>query len=167
MRWRRGGANFARIGTYGRPILIKRGIIVPWLLSAVLMFVISCVWHGLLLNDISEMRMGLGAYAFFSGVAYLVIGLGLTLLVHAALARGSISLKAGFPFKGMFVGALAGIAVYLVVFLSGFSFASHELHHVALDLVWQIVEQALGGLMVSLGIIYDLHRRFMETERAH
>ena len=32
---------------------------------------------------------------------------------------------------------------------------------------WTGAEQAIGGLMVSLGIIYDMHRSFMEAERVH
>ena len=28
-----------------------------------------------------------------------------------------------------------------------------------------MVEQALGGLMVSLGVIYDMHQRFLDQER--
>ncbi|MFZ1658628.1 MAG: hypothetical protein WAT61_07410 [Flavobacteriales bacterium] len=146
--------------------LLNRGKIIPWLLSAVVMYGISYAWHGLLLNDISEMRIGLGLYLALAGLAYLLIGLGLTFLVHTGLQRGYISMKTGFPYKGMAIGAVSGLAVYLLVFISGLSFASHEIHHVFLDAVWQVIEQMVGGLMVCLGIIYDMHRRFLETERA-
>jgi hypothetical protein len=37
--------------------------------------------------------------------------------------------------------------------------------HVLVDVLWQMVEQGIGGLAVSLGIIYDLHQRFLEQER--
>ena len=37
--------------------------------------------------------------------------------------------------------------------------------HIVVDILWQMLEQALGGLMVSLGI-YDMHRAFLEHERA-
>lgn len=130
------------------------------------MYGISYAWHGWVLNDISEMRTGLGLYLSLSGIAYLVIAMGIVLLVHRGLAQGWISMKSAFPFKGMLLGAMVGVVVYVLVFISGFSFASHELHHVALDFIWQLVEQGLGGLMVSLGIIHDLHRRFLETEHA-
>jgi hypothetical protein len=36
---------------------------------------------------------------------------------------------------------------------------------VLVDVLWQMVEQGIGGLAVSLGIIYDLHQRFLEQER--
>ncbi|MGV9013363.1 MAG: hypothetical protein ACOH13_12285 [Flavobacteriales bacterium] len=146
--------------------LFNRGKIIPWLFSVVVMYGISYAWHGLLLNDISEMRMALGTYLALAGAAYALIALGLTYAVHSAILRGWISMKVAFPVKAMGVGAILGAVVYALVFFSGFSFASHELHHVFLDAVWQVSEQAIGGLMVAFGIIYDMHRRFMKAERA-
>jgi TRAP-type mannitol/chloroaromatic compound transport system permease small subunit len=64
------------------------------------------------------------------------------------------------------VGAVVGFMVYLLVFTLGMSFASHALRHVVVDVLWQMFEQAIGGLLVSLGIIYDMHRSFLEAERA-
>jgi TRAP-type mannitol/chloroaromatic compound transport system permease small subunit len=56
--------------------------------------------------------------------------------------------------------------VYLVIFVLGMSFAKNGMAHVVVDIIWQMVEQSIGGLMVSLGIIYDMHQRFIEQERA-
>jgi hypothetical protein len=39
--------------------------------------------------------------------------------------------------------------------------------HIAVDILWQMVEQGIGGLMVSLGIIYDMHKSFLESERGN
>ena len=148
-------------------VLLKRRILFPWLLSTVVMAAISYVWHGLALTDITDLRMDFWLYLGLSSVAYLVIGLILTLAIHFGIAREWISLKTGFPLKSMLVGGGIGILIYLVVLLSGLSFASHGVQHVVVDLIWQIVEQSIGGLMVSLGIIYDMHRSFMEAEQAH
>lgn len=128
---------------------------------------ISYAWHGLALTDISDLRMDLWLYLGLSSAAYLLIALVLTLLVHWGIAKEWISLKMGFHWKAMMVGAMVGVTIYLVVLLSGLSFASHGIEHVVVDLIWQVVEQSVGGLMVSLGIVYDLHRSFMEAERAH
>jgi hypothetical protein len=38
--------------------------------------------------------------------------------------------------------------------------------HVVADILWQMIEQGMGGLAVSLGIIYDMHKSFLEQERA-
>ena len=128
---------------------------------------ISYVWHGLALTDISDLRMDPWLYFGLSSLAYLFIGLLLTLAVHLAIAREWISLKTAFPLKAMLVGSVIGVFIYLVVLVSGLSFASHGLQHVVVDAFWQMFEQAIGGLMVSLGIIYDMHRSFMEAEHAH
>ena len=56
--------------------------------------------------------------------------------------------------------------MYLVIFVLGMSFAKHDVVHVAVDVIWQMFEQSLGGLAVSLGIIYDMRERFLEQERA-
>ena len=111
--------------------------------------------------------MNLYGYLSLSAVAYLFIGFGLVMLVRICIMREWISLKTGFPLMSMLVGAVVGIMVYLVMLASGLSFASHGLQHVVVDAFWQMFEQAIGGLMVSLGIIYDMHRSFMEAEHAH
>ncbi|HRO38455.1 MAG TPA: hypothetical protein PLV70_02795 [Flavobacteriales bacterium] len=136
------------------------------MLSTLVMAAISYVWHGLALTDIADLRMDLWRYLGLSGIAYLAIGLGLTLLVHFMLGRELISLKGPFPFKAMFLGGVAGLLVYLIILVSGFSFASRGVQHAVVDLLWQVVEQGVGGLMVGLGIVYDMHRSFMEAEQA-
>src|SRR5690606_31080492 len=147
----------------GPNVLFKRRILYPWFLSALVMAGISYAWHGLALTDISDLKVDLWVYLGLSSVAYLLIALVLTLIIHLGIAKEWISLKTGFHWKTMTVGAVVGVTIYLVVLLSGLSFASHGIEHVVVDLIWQVVEQAVGGLMVSLGIIYDLHRSFMEA----
>ena len=64
------------------------------------------------------------------------------------------------------IGAAVGFVVYLLVFILGMSFASREMVHIVVDILWQMLEQGLGGLMVSFGLMYDMHRTFMDAERA-
>lgn len=148
-------------------LLFKRRILFPWLLSAIVMMAISYAWHGLALTDIMDLKIELWLYLVLTGLAYLVIGLLLTLGVHFLIAREWISMKTAFPVKTMFAGAAAGVVVYLFALVSGLSFASHGIQHAVVDLLWQLVEQGIGGLMVGLGIVYDMHRSFMEAEQAH
>ncbi len=130
------------------------------------MFGISALWHGVALTDLSEMKIGMNTYFMLSAGAYLIIALALVLFIRLCIVREWISLKSGFPWKAMGIGAVAGIIVFLVILLSGLSFASHGFQHMVVDMLWQVLEQAIGGLMVSLGVIYDLHRLFMEAEQA-
>jgi len=151
----------------GTIMLWRRRILLPWLLSAVVMYGLSFAWHGLALTDLQELRIPLALYLCLSGVVYLLIGLGLTVAVHQCVAHEWISLRKAFPLMSMLLGAAIGFVVYLVVFILGMSFASKGFVHIVVDILWQMLEQGLGGLMVSLGLIYDMHRHFLESERAN
>lgn len=129
------------------------------------MFGLSYLWHGVMLKDLEELQVPLGLYLVLAALVYMVIGFGFTLFVHKAIEHEWISLKQGFPFKCLLVGAAGGFLVYLVVFVLGFSFAKHGMVHVVADVIWQMAEQGVGGLAVSGGIIYDLHKRFLEEEK--
>lgn len=131
------------------------------------MFALSYVWHGIALKDLEELRIPLTLYTVLAGMVYLVIGFGLTIAVHKGIEYEFISLKGPFPLTSFGIGAVAGFIVYLMIFVLGLSFADRGLMHILADSLWQMFEQGLGGLMVSLGIIYDLHQRFLEQERSH
>ena len=131
------------------------------------MFLLSWVWHGVALTDLEELRIPKALYFCLAGLVYLVIGFGLTIGVHKAIQYEWISLKTGFPISSMMIGAAVGFFVYLVIFVLGMSFAKNGMVHVVVDVLWQMLEQGLGGLSVSFGIIYDMHKRYLEAERAH
>ncbi|MCB0771136.1 MAG: hypothetical protein KDC00_12115 [Flavobacteriales bacterium] len=131
------------------------------------MFLLSWVWHGLALRDLQELTIPQSLYHSLAGMVYLVIGFGLTIGVHTAIQHEFISLKQGFPFSSMLIGAASGFFVYLVIFVLGMSFAKSGAVHMLVDVLWQMVEQGVGGLMVSLGIIYDMRQSYLETERAN
>jgi len=147
-------------------VLFRRHIIVPSLLAAAVMYLISWLWHGLALTDLEEISIPLTLYFSLAAVVYIILGLGMTFIVHTAILHEWISLKNGFPFTSMLIGAAIGFCVYLVIFVLGMSFTKGGMVHVIADVIWQMVEQGVGGLMVSLGIIYDMHKRYLEAERA-
>lgn len=130
------------------------------------MFLVSWLWHGLALTDLEEISIPLSLYFCLAGLVYLVLALGMTLAIHSAILHEWISLKRAFPFTSMMLGAALGFFVYLLIFVMGMSFTQGGMVHVVADVLWQMVEQGVGGLMVSLGIIYDMHKRYLESERA-
>lgn len=142
-----------------------RHIYVPWLFSSILMFLLSYLWHGIILSDLQELGIPKTLYLVLSAMLYILIGFALTLAVHKAIQYEFISLKGAFPFMSFLLGAAVGFVVFLVIFVLGFSFTKHGVVHVVVDILWQMLEQGLGGLAVSLGIIYDMHQRFLEQER--
>ncbi len=148
-------------------MLFRRHILLPWLLSTVMMIILSFLWHGVVLMDLQELRVPVTLYSVLAVLVYLVIGLVLTFCTHKAIEYEWISLKGPFPFMSFLIGAAVGFFVYLLIFGLGMSFAKPGVVHIAADVLWQMLEQGIGGLMVSLGIIYDMRQSFLEDERAH
>ncbi|MFZ1688917.1 MAG: hypothetical protein WAU70_15950 [Flavobacteriales bacterium] len=148
-------------------MLHRRRFLASWLPSTIVMFGLSYVWHGIALRDLTELRIPLTLYFILAALVYLVIGLVLAIGIDKAIVYKVITLQTGFPFKAMGLGALVGFVVYLMVFILGMSFAKHSVVHVVVDVLWQMLEQSLGGLCVSLGIIYDLHKTHLEMEGGH
>lgn len=147
-------------------MLWRRHILLPWLASSTVMFALSYVWHGIALTDLEELRVPLTLYLTLAGIVYLGLGLALTIGLHKAIGQELISLKVAFPFTSFLGGAVVGFFVYLIIFVLGVSFTKGGMVHLVVDILWQMVEQGMGGLAVSLGIIYDMHQRFLEQERA-
>lgn len=144
---------------------MRRHILLPTLLSAAVMYLVSWLWHGLALTDLEELTIPTTLYFVLAGIVYLVLGLGLTFGIHIAIEHEWISLKRGFPWTSSLAGAALGFFVYLVIFVMGMSFTKSGMVHVVVDVLWQMLEQGLGGLAVSLGIIYDMHQRYLESEK--
>lgn len=147
-------------------MLLQRRILAPWIASTLVMYALSFLWHGIALNDLRELRIPMFMYVVLSAVVYMLIGLGQTFCMHLAIQHHLIGIRQGFPFKGLLFGAVFGFLVYLIAFIFGMSFVDGKVMHILVDVLWQMVEQGMGGLLVSLGIIYDLHQGFLENERA-
>ncbi len=130
------------------------------------MYTLSYAWHGLFLQDLVDLKVPLTLYLVLAAVVYLLIGLLLTLAAHKAIELEFISLKGAFPMKTTMLGGVFGFFVFLLLFILGMSFTKNEVTHILADALWQMFEQGIGGLGVSLGIIYDLHQTFLEQERA-
>lgn len=130
------------------------------------MYLVSWLWHGLALTDLEELQIPKVLYFCLAALIYLVLGFAMTFAVHFAIQHEWISLKRAFPLSSGLLGAAVGFFVYLLIFVLGMSFAKGGMVHVVVDVLWQMLEQGLGGLAVSFGVIYDLHRGYIESERA-
>lgn len=147
-------------------MFLRRFILLPTLLAAVVMFGVSYLWHGVILKDLQDLQIPLTLYLVLSGIVHLCIGLVLTIGTHKAIEYEWISLKGPFPLMTFLIGSASGFFVFLVIFILGISFTKGGVVHVVVDILWQMLEQGLGGLAVSLGIIYDMRQSFLEDERA-
>ncbi len=146
--------------------MLKRYIWAPWLFSTVVMYGISYIWHGIALTDLEELTIPKTLYFLLALLVYSVIALTLTIGIQKAIQYEWISLRSAFPFYSILIGAAVGFFAYLVIFVLGISFAKNGMVHVMVDVLWQMFEQGMGGLAVSLGIIYDMRQTFLENEQS-
>lgn len=119
-----------------------------WIFSSLVMFGLSYLWHGIVLNDYSMITYPMGIYLVSAGIVYLVIGFLLN-RIFVAEFLDRYSTKA-VP-RGILAGVTLGIIVYMLALVVGVSFTK-GLDQMILDVAWQAVEQCMGGLVV--GIVY-------------
>lgn len=117
------------------------------LICAAVMLGLSYLWHGVLLNDYVDLRIPLPMYFGLASIVYLIIAFVLHLLHRNFQMR---EMRA----KGMLVGACLGFFIYLIAFVLGVSFSQSSTTHIAVDFVWQMIEQGIGGGL--LGLLYSL-----------
>jgi hypothetical protein len=128
-----------------------------WIFSSIVMFALSYLWHGVVLNDYELIRYPLGIYLVSAGVVYLVIGFLLNrIFIAEFLDRFS---QKAMP-RAILTGIGLGLIVYMVALVVGVAFTkSLELKYMALDVLWQTIEQCVGGLVV--GLVYVLVFEFI------
>lgn len=122
-----------------------------WIFSSILMFLCSYLWHGVVLNDYSLINYPLGIYLVSAGVVYLVIGFLLNRIFVAEFID-RFSQKA-IP-RGLLSGVTLGVLVYMIALVVGVTFTKGlDPKYMVLDVVWQAIEQSVGGLVV--GLVYQ------------
>ncbi|MBD78701.1 MAG: hypothetical protein CL840_07265 [Crocinitomicaceae bacterium] len=125
---------------------LNRGFFISWIITFVFLYGVSYLWHGVLLNDLSRVNYSINLFLVFVAVIYFVIAFVLTFLTHFLIQFNKNKIK-----RGLFIGIPIGVFIYLVAFVFGISFYSDPtIDHIILDLTWQVVEQALGGIVAGV-----------------
>jgi len=143
-----------------------RKLLLSWLLSSAVMFGLFYLWHAYLLTDIHDVEYSITLFLILTGIVYLLLGGALYGILNYLVTNKLFDFNNKFPWKSMLVGAILGFSVYLITFILGLSFSPHGLEHILVDFVWQMFEQAMGGLVVALAFIYDARRAQFEFEGA-
>ncbi len=128
-----------------------------WIFSSILMFAVSYLWHGIVLNDFERISYPFEVYLISAGVVYLVIGF-LMSRIFIAEFLDRYSEKA--VVRGLFTGIGLGVIVFMSTLVFGVSFSSiADPKFLLMDFIWQVVEQTVGGLVV--GLVYLLVFEFI------
>lgn len=137
--------------TYGKRFIIG------WLISSMLMFGLSYIWHGVVLYDYAQITYPLGIYLTASAIAYLFIGF----LVNRAFVIPFFDRVSRHPLaRGPAIGFAVGVLVYIIATVVHVTFNKDmELKYFLLDITWQGIEQGFGGFIVGLVymFVYEPH----------
>lgn len=128
--------------------MATKKFVISWFASAIVMFVFSYIWHGVMLNDVNMIRYPFGLFLLFASIVYLVAGA----LVAKVYTLEFFSRFAKHPFiKGLLVGALCGILLYIISIVVGVSYTKTlSREYMLIDITWQMIEQAIGGFVVGV-----------------
>ncbi len=131
----------------------RKWFLVCWFASSIIMYSLSFLWHGVLLNDYIHIKYPIWLYFVLSGVVYIVIGLVLTYMYKYTPTRKT-------QYKGVMIGAFVGFFIYLLAFVLGVSFNHPSINHIIVDFLWQMVEQGVGGASVGflLGFLNHMEK---------
>ena len=132
--------------------MAAKKFIISWIACSVVMFILSYVWHGILLNDFKMLGYPLGLYLLFASIVYLVAGA----FVAKVYTLEFFSRFAKHPFlKGLIAGSACGILLYIISLVIGISFSkSITMQYMMIDITWQMLEQGIGGFIVGFVHIF-------------
>ena len=125
----------------------KKRFFLSWLLSSLVMFGLSYVWHGVFLNDFERLSYPKEIFLTGSVITYLILGF---LVTQIFLMKFPKSIARKPLTRGIISGVLLGIATYVVALVIGVSFSTTlTTEYILFDLLWQAVEQMAGGITVA------------------
>lgn len=127
---------------------------VSWILSAVIMFALFYIWHGIFLNDFKRINFPIGWFIAFAACTYLLLGAGIYFFFESSLLKKIHNVF----LRGLVCGVAAGFSFFMVATIVHISLTRHlSMKHLLIDCAWQITEQIVGALVVVLckGFIHE------------
>ena len=127
---------------------------VSWLLSALVMFILFYLWHGVFLNDFQRLNFPLTWFVTFAAITYLLFGAGIYLLYESSIMKKVNNLFV----RALICGLIAGFSLFMIATIVNISLTKHlSMQHLMVDCIWQITEQIMGAMVVVLvrGFIHD------------
>src|ERR1043165_1256818 len=118
-----------------------------WIVSAIVMFSLFYMWHGLFLNDFKRMQFPLSWFVTFAAFTYLVLGAGTYLLFESRLLRKITNVF----LRGAICGVAAGTSLFMTATIIHISLTSSlNVEHLVMNCAWQVSEQCIGAMVIVL-----------------
>lgn len=119
---------------------------VSWILGSVLMYTLFYSWHGIFLNDFKKINFPFTWLIIFTSIAYITI----SFVLYAVYESKPMKNVYNFFVRGILSGLLLGFIIFVVSTVVTISISRNlSAEHLMLDCVWQMVEQAIGGLLLG------------------
>lgn len=112
-------------------------------LAMLVMFALSYVWHGVILNDFKNIPFPYPFFMVLCGIVYFLISLVINIILY------KIDFNENLTTKRFLTGGLIGFSIYLVVFTLGHSYIDRGIKHIISDFLWQMFEQGAGAIVVD------------------
>jgi hypothetical protein len=121
--------------------------LIGWIVSALLMYALFYVFHGILTNDMLKISIPRSVFLTVAGVVYLLLALAMSLLLEASFFKKEVK---NIYARAFIAGPLTGIFLYAVALIVGISFsAKFSLINMMVDIGWQVCEQTLGIAVIA------------------
>jgi hypothetical protein len=120
---------------------------VGWIISAVLMYILFYVFHGVLTNDLIKISLPKGVFLTVAGLVYLLLAFGMWVLLDATFFKKEVK---NIYTRAFIAGPVIGIFLYAVALIVGVSFsAKFSMINMLVDVSWQVVEQTVGIIVIA------------------
>lgn len=118
-----------------------------WIFSAIVMFTLFYVWHGIFLNDFKRIQFPLVWFVTFAAFTYLIFGAGIYLLYESQVMKKIRN----FFVRGVVCGVIAGFSLFMIATIVNISLTRHlSMQHLMMDCIWQMTEQIVGAMVIVL-----------------
>jgi hypothetical protein len=133
--------------------MISKRFFISCLASSLVMFIMSYIWHGLVLTDFSRLSYSKHLFLFFAALVYLIIGFVVAKSIDFKILEKYFKRKP--IIRGAISGGMCGVAFFLIATVVGISFSTgSKIENLLLDVTWQIIEQTIGGVVVGIAHIF-------------
>ena len=118
-----------------------------WILSAMVMFTLFYIWHGIFLNDFKRIQLPLTWFVTFAALTYLLFGVGIYFLYESHFMKKIHN----FFVRGLLCGVIAGFSLFMISTIVNISLTGHlSIQHLTMDCIWQMSEQVVGTMVIVI-----------------
>lgn len=129
------------------------------------MFSAFYLWHGVLSTDFYRIQYPKGVFLGLAAVVYLIISFVLYKVYELKFWK---KITSNFFLKGLFSGVILGFILFAFTLVLGVGFSgSYSIKILAVDCLWQLIEQTIGGMVIALVHLFVFVPHLEEDEIRH